>query len=213
MRSRALFAALLATLAAWIAAPSVTAQADAQKIRVALLPVAVHTSNTDTGYLSSGIADMLSSRLERSSRVSVRRVSDPERATTDLPTALRLAREVDADFVLFGSFTQFGAGASLDIRCAPVPIGPDGDADAARRIFIQSGTLEEIIPKLDDLSDKVARYIERGAPPRAVAERGSEPAAAPPADDTVAELRERIRALEQAVFDADVEIAAPAESN
>ena len=85
MRSRALFAALLATLAAWIAAPSVTAQADAQKIRVALLPVAVHTSNTDTGYLSSGIADMLSSRLERSSRVSVRRVSDPERATTDYP--------------------------------------------------------------------------------------------------------------------------------
>ncbi len=172
-----------------------------------MLPVVVNSNDSETGYLSRGIADMLSARLERSGEIAIVRLED---GSTDQETAVEAASEVNASFVVFGSYTQFGDGASLDLRCAPV----DGvREEGARRVFIQAGSPGEIIPKLDDLSDKVARYIERGAPPRAVAERGSKPAAAPPADDTVAELRERIRALEQAVFDADVEIAAPAESN
>ena len=39
---------------------------------------------------------------------------------------------------------QFGAGASLDLRCAPV-IG--GKADEPRRVFIQAGSASEIIPQ------------------------------------------------------------------
>ena len=57
---------------------------------------------------------------------------------------------------MFGAFTQFGAGASLDVQCAAVK----ADADARpRRIFVQSGTLGEIIPKLDDLAAKIARFM------------------------------------------------------
>jgi hypothetical protein len=161
-------------------------------VRIALAPMAIHTAEPDSEYVSAGLAEMLSARLERSGAVAVVRL-DPKAPPTSLSAARESARAIGADYVVFGSFTQFGSGASLDVRCAPVAGSGDGDEDA-RHVFIQSGTVGEIIPRLDDLADKVTRYVLRGAPPAPGAAN-----AEPGQSDEVAELRARVEALERAL--------------
>lgn len=153
-------------LAAWVALCAVVgaaalasggAQAEPAR-RLAILPIVVHT-NDSVDYLRSGMADMLASRLGRVPGVAVIRVDDPAAATTDVAKAQAAARAAGAEFVVFGSFTRFGEGASLDVRCARVEGAP---SEAANAIFIQSGTLGEIIPRLDPLAERVGRYVASG---------------------------------------------------
>ena len=179
---------VLVSVASWAAPPK----------RIAILPIVVHTHESQE-YLQSGLADMLASRLGRAAGVAVIRVSEPELATTDLAAAQAAARAVGAEYVLFGSFTRFGQGASLDVRCAGVG---DSSDDAPRSIFIQSGTLGEIIPRLDGLADKIGRYVVAGGLAPDVA------AAGPSVSRSEIEvLRGRVEALESRVFrpEGDVE--------
>jgi TolB-like protein len=154
--------------------------------RVALLPVTVHSSDAGSGYLSAGLASMLSSRLEQFDEISVIRVEEGGGAET---AALEAGREAGADFVVYGSFTQFGEGASLDLQCARVA----GGGDDARRIFVQSGTLGEIIPRLDELAEKIRLHVSGGAPPAAAAGAAEGPGA-------LGDLQRRVEALERSVF-------------
>lgn len=174
--------------------------ATAEPTRVVILPVVVHSGAADPTYVSRGLADMLSARLEQHGGVEVVRVDDPALATSRLSRAVELGREAGGDYVLFGSFTQFGDGASLDVQCAPLTSGGE-----ARSIFIQSGTMGEIIPKLDELADKVARHL--GAPvPAPGAGVGAEVAGSSngAGGSSAAELEalcRRLEALERAVFE------------
>jgi hypothetical protein len=170
--------------------------ASAAPVRAALLPIAVHSSDDGSDYLSAGLAEMISARLEQSGGVSVVLVTGPPVATSELEKAVEAGRNAGADFVVFGAFTQFGAGASLDVQCAAVK----ADAETRpRRIFVQSGTLGEIIPKLDDLAAKIARFMTSGS--------GAPPVAASDASE-LDEIRRRLDALERAVR---TEAARPAE--
>jgi TolB-like protein len=170
--------------------------------RVALVPIVVHSSAVEPHYLSNGLAEMLSARLEKSGEISVVRVESKSGPTTRLGSVLELGRSAGADFVIYGSFTQFGQGASLDVRCAPLNgSGPDPE----RRIFIQSGTVAEIIPQLDELAQKVARYVKNGASPAPTPPPDAEPVAeaqAPAAAsaESYETLLRRVDALERAVY-------------
>jgi TolB-like protein len=168
-------------------------------VRAALLPIAVHSADDGSAYLSAGLAEMISARLEQTGSVSVVQIPGPAVATLDLEKAIEAGRTAGADYVVFGAFTQFGAGASLDVQCAAVKAESDA---RSRRIFVQSGTLGEIIPKLDDLAAKIARFMTRG---------GSDlPAAAGAAGgNELDEIRRRLDALERAVRS---EPAKPAEA-
>src|SRR5262245_24954384 len=159
--------------------------------RVAILPVVVHSASPNPSYLSDGLADMLAARLEQLGGMRVVRDDGGEAATTRLDQAVARGGALKADYVVFGSFTQFGDGASLDLQCAPVQ-GPD--PAAARTLFVQSGAIGEIIPKLDDVADKVAYYVlGETAAKSAVGERTRNAA---PLKDLVG----RIDALERAVY-------------
>ena len=167
--------------------------------RVALVPIVVHSSASEPHYLSNGLAEMLSARLEKSGEITVIRVESESGPTTRLGSVLELGRSVGADFVIYGSFTQFGQGASLDVRCAPLNgSGPDPE----RRIFIQSGTVAEIIPQLDELAQKVARYVTKGAlPPPPDAEPAAEaPAPGAVSAESYESLLRRVDALEREVY-------------
>ena len=175
---------------------SQTAFADSRK-RVAILPMVVHATE-DREYLRSGLADMLASRLGREKGVAVLRIDDPEAATTDVATAQAAAKAAGAQWVLFGSFTRFGEGASLDIRCIKATGEDEG---LPQSVFGQAGTLGEIIPRLDNLAKRVGHHVTGG--------RSTLPevAAQGAADDDVADalseldaLRGRVEALEKQVF-------------
>ena len=165
--------------------------ASAAPVRAALLPIAVHSADDGSSYLSAGLAEMISARLEQSGGVSVILPQGPAVGTSDLAKAVEAGKTAGADYVVFGAFTQFGAGASLDVQCAAV--NAEGEA-RPRRIFVQSGTLGEIIPKLDDLAAKLARFMISGN------KEAQAVAAGAPSDSTeLDDIRRRLDALERAV--------------
>lgn len=177
------------------------AAAEEQRNTVALLPIVIH-SMEDQAYLRDGLSDMLYTRLARDPRIEALRVQDPASATTDAEAARAHAAALGASYVVYGSFTHFGQGASLDMTCAPV----GGDSSKSRKVFVQSGTLGEIIPALDGLVDRMTVYVvhgpsdESGVAAGATSSNGSGPV-------TMEDLVRRVEALEQAV-----ETGAPIES-
>ena len=184
-------------LAVWLLVAA--AAASAQPIRVAVLPVVVHTATDESDYLSKGLAQMLTARLEQAGGIDVVLVGDVSQATTDAATAVDRGGSANADFVIFGSFTQFGDGASLDMRCARVD-GTDSDGKhEARQVFVQSGKLGDIIPRMGDLTSRIVYYLKGGAVASGSAAGASEPGE--PSHES--ELERRVHALERAVFSAE----------
>ncbi len=133
--------------------------------KLLLLPFVVHSAE-DPEYLRGGLADMLSARFARIGAIDLLREDDPEKGTSKLEEALSTAREIGADYVLFGSFTRFGKGASLDVQCAPTAAGQA--QEPLREIFVHSGSIGEIIPDLDELAGKVSRFARGEVIERAV---------------------------------------------
>jgi TolB-like protein len=122
---------------------------------VAILPVVVHARD-DQAYLREGLADMLASRLGQQPGIGVVRVNDPAKATLDPAVARAAGQALGAQWVLFGSFTRFGEGASLDVQC--LPVAATGDP-GPRSIFVQSGQIADLIPQLDGVAERVAAHV------------------------------------------------------
>ncbi len=177
--------------AVWLGQPR---PAHAEVIRVAMLPVSVNSSLSETDHLSAGLADMVAARLEQNGQIVIIRLDAPAASRED---AIAAGKKVGAEYVLLGSYTPFGDGASLDPRCASV-VGEK--ADEPRRIFIHAGSASEIIPKLGVLSESVTRYlVGDAAPPGPMV---GEDAAAPVAPDatSLADIEQRVEALERVIF-------------
>lgn len=173
-------------------AASASAQESAEDtVRIALLPMRVHSSES-RDYLRAGLIDMLVSRLEQIEAIDVMRVDDPARATSSYAVAAEVGRELGADYVIFGSFTQFGQGASLDVHLAAVGKGES----PMRQIFVQSGTMADVIPDLDDLVGKISRFAVSDFDTRA---SGEPPLPGAPRRETLAGLRNRVKELEAAM--------------
>ena len=174
------------------------AGAEEERARIAVLPVVVHSSDS-RGYLREGLADMVTSRLEQIDTLDVVRVDDPEQATTRATEARERGREVEADYVLFGSFTRFGEGASLDMQCIAVD-EEEGGLGPNRQIFVQSGNIGDVIPDLDNLVGKISRFAGGGG--ASDGEGGPDGGVAPSAPvgpGSLADLRRRVEALEAAL--------------
>jgi TolB-like protein len=181
---------VFASAAVLLASP---AAAEPGKPRLLILPVVVHSAEAPE-YVRGGLADMLNSRFARIGALEVIRDDDPEHATSQLEEALAAGRAADADFVLFGSFTRFGKGASLDVQCAPTAEDENSRREPLREIFVHSGSIGEIIPDLDELAGKVSRFargeaVQAATPPAA-------PAAASPSSAELDDLLSRVAALE-----------------
>jgi len=192
--------AIAAALAGATLALAGPARAATERVRVALLPIVVH-SNDSREYLQQGLSDMLVSRLGRDQRLGVIKVEDPAKATTAIDKAREAGHAESAEYVVFGSFTRFGEGASLDLSVAKVA------SDATpRQIFAHSDTLGGIIPMLDGVADKTTVYVLEGAPPGPAVAAGPTGASGNAAGDggDVQELRRRVEALEHIVFSSTI---------
>ena len=165
--------------------------------KLLLLPIVVHSAE-DPAYLREGLNDMLTARLARIGSLNLIQPDGKvaERGTSDLEKARALGLKAGADFVLFGSFTRFGQGASLDVQCLPISKGRS--AEPLREIFVHSGSIGEIIPDLDDLAGKVSRFARGELIPAKTAGAAGAGAAAVPAAE-LQNLRGRVAALEAAL--------------
>jgi TolB-like protein len=162
------------------------------KPTILLLPMVVHSSESP-GYLRRGLSDMLMARFQQADQFVLIQVEDPAMATTQAAEAIEAGRNVGADFVLFGSFTRFGEGASLDMHAASTR--PSGEEDSLREIFVHSGQIGEVIPDLADLVGKVTRFAIDDFSPVSPGENEKDS----PAPGSRADLLQRVRALERAV--------------
>ena len=171
-----------------------------------LLPVRVHSSENPT-YLREGLTDMLQARFRQGGVFELKQITDPSRSTTNLAEAVAIAREEGADFVLFGSFTRFGAGASLDMQAATTSL--TSADDSMREIFVHSGSIAEVIPDLDELVGKVTQFAgsESAASAPEVGDRAG--AAGYPSRAEFQALRQRVEALEAGRGGATVLPASP----
>ena len=124
---------LVSALLCALLMPAIASAKDA--VKIAILPIVVHSADDPT-FLRQGLADMIASRVDQLGVFDVTRVDDLETATTSLEKAVETGRSVDVDFVLFGSFTRFGTGASLDMQCVSTRM--DFDGDPLREIFVHS---------------------------------------------------------------------------
>lgn len=128
-----------------------------ERVRLAVLPVVVH-SLEGREYLQRGLGDMLVSRLGREARIAVIPVEDPATATIDPEAARKSALANGADYVVFGSFTRFGEGASLDLSCASAH---DAEQEP-RRIYVHADTMAALIPLLDGVAERAAFTVLAG---------------------------------------------------
>jgi TolB-like protein len=166
------------------------ARAD-ERVPIAVLPVVVHSAE-GREYLQKGMADMLVSRLGRDPRLAVIPVEDVSTATMDAEAARKTGLANHADFVVFGSFTRFGEGASLDLSCASVH---DVEREP-RRIYVHASTMGELIPLLDGVADRTSFAVLGSGPAEAGVAAG--PAAAVPDANAVQdqELQRRVESPE-----------------
>ncbi|MAJ60472.1 MAG: hypothetical protein CBC48_10970 [bacterium TMED88] len=163
------------------------------KPKLLLLPIVVHSSE-NPAYLREGLSDMLVTRFIQEDNFEVIWADDASLATTHLERAIEEGRAQQANFVLFGSFTRFGEGASLDMQAASTAEGQQGAT--LREIFVHSGSIGEVIPDLKDLVGKVTRFaIPQYRPGSPV----TESAAAPDSRVNLLDLQRRVSALEEAL--------------
>ena len=97
MRLRALVILLLLALPIGLRADS---------LQVVALPIVVHSAESDPRYVSEGLADMLSARLEQLRGVRVVTPGDSSPATVKLEEALEIGREAGGDYVIFGKIIR-----------------------------------------------------------------------------------------------------------
>ncbi len=129
----------------------------ASPLRVAILPFQVNAP-PELSYLKQGIPDMMASRLTWEDKVAVLRVQDPEIDEQKGPVTEKTAREIgvsfQADRVLFGSLTALGKSISIDIKV----IDLSGEKPV-RTFFTQSPSLDEVIPRLDQLASEINETV------------------------------------------------------
>ncbi|MDY6791472.1 MAG: VCBS repeat-containing protein [Thermodesulfobacteriota bacterium] len=89
----------------------------AEPVKILISPFNIH-SKDDLSFLNTGIIDMLSARLAKKDRVVIIKPPDTWPSEGDLAeeTAVKLATDLKADYVIIGSLTVFGNSISTHAK-------------------------------------------------------------------------------------------------
>ncbi len=157
------------------------------KYTVTVLPFTLHSAE-NIEYVRQGIDDMLISRISASNKLEVTRketVQDVLKKSgskeLNLLDVQNIGRQLKSDYVVWGSITKIGNSISIDGKLVDIA---GGKSDVG--IFSQSQTLDEVIPKINDFSQRIIQHILGAAPqalpvPAKTAPAVVAPAVAPPA--------------------------------
>ncbi len=133
---------------------------------VAILPFSVHSSE-NIDYMRNGIWDMLFSRISVSGKIDVankqstldtiNKTGEKDMILTDV---YALGKEMNVDFVVWGSITKIGNSISLDGKLVDIasyksPIG----------VFAECQGMDEVIPKISDFAKRIDYHILGLVPP------------------------------------------------
>ncbi len=162
-------------------------------VQVLILPITMYAAD-DQPFLRAGLIEMLASRLRQNSGVQVSIFGDSKVTVSSASTARELAKNRNADFVLFGSFTQFGDGVSFDLQCLATSATAMARAgDASRGVFAKASSFKDFIRDLDDLAARVSVFV---LPPGASVASNSSVGGSAAAGD-LRELERRVEKIER----------------
>lgn len=153
----ALTFALAALLAPWAA----FAQPDAGKIKIVLLPFEVN-AGPELDYLKDSLPELLGDRLQKEgfSLVDQETVSKliEEHGVEylDIATAKDLALLSDANWALYGSFSQVGETISMDVRLVEA-----FGVKPAKPLFVVQEGLINAVPAIEDLAAQIKLELLR----------------------------------------------------
>lgn len=144
----------------------VAASASARgKYTITVLPFAAHSAE-NIEYVRQGITEMLTSRLSTADRIEVTPKSVAMEAlggsgAKDLtPTEVHnIGRQLKSDYVVWGSITKIGTSISIDGKLTDIA---GGKSDIS--VFSQSQTLDEVIPKINDFSQRILVHVLGDSP-------------------------------------------------
>ncbi len=136
-----------------------------EKYTVAVLPFSLHSAD-NIEYVRQGIGDMLSSRIAVADKIVVTRKEAAQEALKksgakdlSMKDAQDIGKKLNADYVVWGSITKIGKSISIDGKLIDVA---SGKSDVG--ISSESQTLHEVIPKINDFSQRVVMHITGSAP-------------------------------------------------
>jgi len=132
---------------------------------VLVLPFSVHSAE-NIDYIRQGIADMLASRISVNEKIQVvskdtvlaalKEMAGKELTATDV---LSLGKKLNADFAVWGSITKIGGSLSIDSKLADIASGKP-----AIGLSALSPSMDEVIPKITDLAQRIESHITGSAP-------------------------------------------------
>ena len=136
-----------------------TPEAQQQK-KIAILPFSVNSSE-NINYIRDGIWDMLISRVTVGGKTDVLSKSSVLEAVDknqkkDLSQAdvSAIGKRLKADFVVWGSITKIGDSLSLDGKLLDV-----ASSQSPVTLFEQTRGMNEVIPKINDFSQRIRSHV------------------------------------------------------
>ncbi len=146
---------------------------------VTVLPFTLNSSE-NIEYVRQGIGDMLATRLSVSNKIEVTAkdiVQDELKKSgireISLNDVYTVGKKLKSDYVVWGSITKIGNSISVDGKLVDI-VNSRSDVG----FFTQSSSLDEVIPKINDFSQRIVQHI-LGTAPQASAAQPAAVAAAP----------------------------------
>lgn len=136
---------------------SLTLAEDPKKL--AILPFTMN-ADRDLTFLQNGIMDMLGSRLAWKDRVEVIEKGAVKKIAASVPAplnkekALKIGKELGADYVILGSLTVFGDSVSIDAKILDV-----AKAEELVTAFEQSKGMDGVIPTVNQFAEDINAKI------------------------------------------------------
>jgi TolB-like protein len=130
------------------------------KFMVTVLPFSLHSAE-NIDYLKQGIGDMLSTRIFVPNKIEVtgnnivseelKKIKSKELTLADV---YNLGKKLKSDYVVWGSITKIGKSISIDGKLVDITANKSDIG-----IFAQSQSLDEVIPKINDFSQRIVQHI------------------------------------------------------
>ncbi|HPD57403.1 MAG TPA: FG-GAP-like repeat-containing protein [Smithellaceae bacterium] len=153
------------------------------KYTVTVLPFSTHSAD-NIDYLKDGITNMLSSRIAVPGKIDVtagnlalaemRKVKAKDLTLADVHA---IGKNLKSDYVVWGSITKIGNSISIDGKLADISANKS-DVN----IFTQSQNIDDVLPRINDFSQKIVSHILGTTPSAAMA---TSPAPSSPDEKTV----------------------------
>ncbi len=130
------------------------------KYVITVLPFTLNSSE-NIEYVRQGIQDMLTTRIAASNKIEVTAkdvVSDELKKLKikeiSLAEVYSIGKKFKSDYVVWGSITKIGNSISVDGKLVDIAA-----AKSDVGFFTQSPNLDEVIPKVNDFSQRIVQHI------------------------------------------------------